>query len=157
MGAMSLMGCDLLCARLVNYNSPSQNLNKNMMLPAELKEKIITILNEGKELTLIWNCGGDEAIIDVFIDGKSQPYDGEFISSLCMFITNFMNLPDAGEFAMEGKGKILLENNNIYLECESILKGYEGFTKEGDYLGWVEVNEVEQEYSGKKEILKDKE
>lgn len=44
--------------------------------------------------------------------------------------------------------------NQLYLECESIMKGYVayGLDKRED-LGWKEVNEKEEQYSGRSPIF----
>jgi hypothetical protein len=57
-----------------------------------------------------------------------------------------LQLPDAGEFSLEGGGTIQIEEGKLVLQYESKLLGYEGED------GWVEANEVVKEYTGTKTI-----
>ena len=119
-----------------------------------LENKIRAILNSGKKLTLKWDCGGDEALVYSFIDGNPTDFNDEVFEELEMFIINTLDLPSAGEFSMNGKGEIVLEDDNIYLICKSILQGYEDYTMDGESNGWKEVNEVEDTFSGKFKVFK---
>ena len=67
-----------------------------------------------------------------------------------LMVMNILDLPDAGEFSMKGKGVVIKEENNIYLECESFMKGYVDYDfEEKKVLGWKEVNEKQEQYSGR--------
>lgn len=120
----------------------------------DLKEETLKLLKEGKEVTLKWNCGGDEAIVTPYLDGKEMDYRDMYVEKLYIYIANYLNLPDVGEFDMEGEGKLIEEKGEIYIEYESTMKGYEGYDEEFNPTGWQEVNEREDIYSGKKELFK---
>ena len=79
----------------------------------KLKESIVKKLKANHKLTVDWNCGGDEAILSLYQDGKQIPWDSEFGSQLSLYLGNFLNLPDVGEFLLEGKGEIILEKRVI--------------------------------------------
>lgn len=118
-----------------------------------LEDKIYTLLESGKKITLRWDCGGDEALIYSFIDGKEVDFKDPLFLELDMLILNTIDLPSAGEFSMDGTGEIILETGKIYLVCESIFRGYEDYTQEGESLGWKETNEVDETCSGKIELF----
>ena len=116
----------------------------------ELKEEIIHLVKEGKVITLKWDCGGDEVHVQIYLDGKEIDYTKSIFEALDIHVLNHLNLPDAGEFSMEGGGTIIEEDGKIYIEYESRWTGYEGETGE-----WVNTNEREETYSGKRELFKD--
>lgn len=152
-GLVSMLGCDSCwpLPQIIFSDTSSTDFNID---EEKLKETIIKKLNSGRKLSVDWNCGGDEAILTIFQDGKQIPWESEFGTQLSIYLSNFLNLPDVGEFLLEGKGEILLENNVIVLKYESYLKGYQDYTQTGENLGWKEVNEFDEEHSGSKEILK---
>lgn len=148
LGLVSMSGCFDTC--LPKSRSYPQPPKPNLI---KLEKEIREILQEGKTITLKWNCGGDEAIISSFIDKEELPYDGNILVGLDMYIANYLNLPDVGEFQMEGEGKIIEESGNIFLECESTMVGFEDYYGNGESNGWKEVNEPDEMYSGKRELF----
>lgn len=124
--------------------------SKTMSIP---ENKIYDLLKSNKKITLRWDCGGDEALIYSFIDGKEIDFEDPLSSELDMLILNAIELPSVGEFSMDGTGEIILEDDKVYLVCESIFRGYEDYTQEGESLGWKETNEVDETCSGKIELF----
>ena len=122
----------------------------------DLKEETLKLLKEGKEITLKWNCGGDEAIVTPYLNGEQMDYRDKYVEKLYIYLANYLNLPDVGEFDMEGEGKLIEEKGEIYIEYESIMKGYVDYGERGEKSEWVEVNEREDMWSGKKELFKEK-
>lgn len=114
----------------------------------EVKSKLLSLLKSNHKITLTWDCGGDEAFIHFLVDGN-ELFDQEdsFTEDFEWYLLNKLQLPDAGEFSMEGGGTVTLEGERISLEYESILKGYEGDD------GWEDVNQKEDAYSGQVYIL----
>lgn len=121
----------------------------------ELMDATLDILESGKVITLKWDCGGDQAIITVFIDSEELPIGNAYGNQLEFYLMKLLDLPDAGEFALDGGGEIIDEDEKIFLVYESILKGYENYTREGENLGWLDVNEKDDTYSGKIELFTD--
>jgi len=119
----------------------------------QLKQIIKKAINSEKEISVKWDCGGDQAIITVYIDGTELNYDNAFAQEMDMYLINKLDLPDVGEFAMEGGGKIIMEQENIYIEYESRWKGYEDFDEEFNPLGWKEVDEIDETNSGKTKLF----
>ncbi|MEM1134278.1 MAG: hypothetical protein AAGI07_00455 [Bacteroidota bacterium] len=154
---MSHIGTSILISPTSMCSNPNSTENKRKEDMSPLKDQIIEILNSGKRITLKWNCGGDEAIVTTFVDGKQVSYNDKFAEELDIYIVNYLDLPDVGEFQMEGEGEIVEENGKVYLECESTLLGYEGYTDEGKSEGWVKTNTREDEYSGKRKLFMSKE
>lgn len=135
---VTLTGCDQMIQYLKMKN---------------LESKIKEVLESGNKLTLRWDCGGDEAIISSFINGTPMDYQDELAEELDLYLINFLELPSAGEFSMEGTGEVIYEDGNIYLICESIMHGYADYSEEGEDLGWIEVNKKEEAYSGKRKLF----
>ena len=128
-----------------------------------LKQKIKDILATGKRIKLEWECGGDEAFLYILIDDKQITYkditdDLEGLIELEIYLMNFLNLPDAGEFSLQGGGKIIEENDNLYLVCESTMSYYEEYDEDSDKNSEpnnpAPAPEIDEEFSGKKELFR---
>lgn len=117
---------------------------------SQIEDTIYKAIQSGNEITVKWNCGGDEAIISLFINGEQLKYDNPFVQELDLYLINYLNLPDVGEFDMEGLGKFIIENDEVYIEYESIMKGMEDY----ENGGWKEINEREEMFSGKRLLIK---
>ena len=116
---------------------------------SQLEEAIFAAIEARKKITVKWDCGGDEAIIKVLVDGAELTYNNAFAMELDMYLVNYLNLPDAGEFSMTGNGEIVEENEELYIVYESILKGVEDY----ETGRWKELNEKDDVYSGKKKLF----
>jgi hypothetical protein len=86
-----------------------------------LKNQLNQLLKAGKEITLDFNCGNDEAHIVPFIDGIMSEYN-ELYFNLEEVIFIDLNLPSAGEYMVTGKGYLTLNDDNIYLHYD--LEGF---------------------------------
>lgn len=129
-----------------------------------LRNRIKSILDENQKLILTWDCGGDQAIIHTFIDGKE--ITEAWTNDLDAYIFTFLDLPDVGEFCMEGKGEIVRKGEGFEIQYVSTLLGYEGYDefeedeggedkeKTSGQTGWVKVNEFDPHYSGEKTLFK---
>lgn len=146
LGLTSITGCISTCSTKKNSNPPMRN---NM----HLEQEIIQILEAGKKIKLKWDCGNDQAIVTIFIDEKKLAYDSPILIGLDMYLINYLNLPTVGELELVGEGEIIDENDQLYLECESILVGFEDYSDNGNSNGWKVVNKKEEMYSGKREIF----
>ena len=82
-------------------------------------------------------------------------YEDKYVEQLDIYLVNYLNLPSVGEFEMNGEGKLIEVNGEIYIEYESIMRGFEGFDEDFNSTGWQEVNEVDDMYSGKKALFKE--
>ena len=82
----------------------------------EVKNWLLKNLNEGKKITVKWDCGGDEAFVYPSIDGVEIDYQDEIHEEFEFFLIEKLEIPDAGEFSLEGKGVIFIEDGNIVIE-----------------------------------------
>ena len=135
-------------------SSKPKSKEKSKESMPSLKEEIIELIKSGKEITLKWNCGGDEAIITTFIDGQEMDYGSKFVEELSIYLINYLNLPDVGEISVEGEGQLIEDKGEVYIEYESIMKGYMDYGEKGEKYEWIDVNEKEDLWSGKKELFK---
>lgn len=119
----------------------------------QFEAQILEFLNAGKKVSVKWNCGGDEAIVTLFLDDKEVPWNDKFAREFDLYLVNYLNLPDVGEFSMDGVGNIIEENDKLYIEYESITRGYESYSKDYESSEWKEVNEVDPMFSGKKRLF----
>jgi hypothetical protein len=138
---------------------------------SNLKQKLLQLLQDGNQITVTWDCGYDEAIVVVFINeeniedennkvihdeetmyyGNKEVLDDEdrLTEELSIYLANYLNLPDVGEFEMEGRGELIEESDDIYIHCESIMKAYMDYGECGEKEEWIECNEKEDNWSGK--------
>ncbi|WP_428661782.1 hypothetical protein [Runella sp.] len=108
-----------------------------------LKHQLNELLKAGKEITIDFNCGNDEAHIVPFVDGKIVEY-GELYFSLEDLIFIDLNLPSAGEYMVTGKGYLTSEDDDIYLYYD--LEGFMYSYDDEDF------EESDVDYEPKKEI-----
>ncbi len=88
----------------------------------ELKQQLLDLLQAGKSVTLTWNGGGDEEFFVIFID--EQESDSDFNEALTdHLMLNGSPINGTGEFTLEGKGSIIIANNEIVLDYCSDYSG----------------------------------
>lgn len=100
------------------------------LLPVQ--QQIADLLQAGHTLTVHWDCGGDESFVTTEVDGAEVQADygndADFPTLLDRYLTELLDLPDAGDFHMEGNGRIFLEEASVVIEYESV------FTDDGSDL-----------------------
>ncbi|MGI4762139.1 MAG: hypothetical protein ACRYF0_15635 [Janthinobacterium lividum] len=100
------------------------------LLPVQ--QQMADLLQAGRALTVRWNCGGDESFVTTELDGAEvradYNNDADFAMLLDRYLTELLDLPDAGEFSMEGTGRIFREEADVVIEYESV------FTDDGTGL-----------------------
>lgn len=111
-----------------------QFLKKLMATPLTPAEVLIAqTLQAGHLLTVRWECGGDEGFVYTEIDGQEieAGYNNEkdLAYLLEQYLTERLNLPSAGEFSMEGTGRIFQEGPDVIIDYQS-----QAFTDES----WME-------------------
>ena len=65
-------------------------------------------------------------------------------------MVDYLKIPDAGEFSMEGEGVIFEENNKIFIDYESTAASY----LDEETGAWVIEQDPELAFSDKKELFK---
>lgn len=88
-----------------------------------VQRQIADLLQAGHILTVRWDCGGDESFVYTELDGQevqaNYSNDADFPSLLDRYLTELLELPDAGDFQMDGTGRIFREGTEIIIECQS--------------------------------------
>ncbi|MGI4869926.1 MAG: hypothetical protein ACRYFX_01975 [Janthinobacterium lividum] len=92
-----------------------------------LEPQVRTLLENGHTLTVRWDCGGDESFVYTQLDGQELPavYDNtpNLARLLDQYLTERLDLPSAGEFSMQGTGRIFQEGAEVVIEYESRATG----------------------------------
>lgn len=90
-------------------------------LPAETE--LLSTLQAGHQLTVRWDCGGDESFVYTQLDGEeleaNYSRSNDLPSLLDQYLTERLELPGAGEFSMEGTGRIFQEGQEVVIEYQS--------------------------------------
>lgn len=97
---------------------------KMKIIENRLKGWLIEYLKEKNTLSFTWESGGDEAFVTVedkdYID--NDIYNSEHDFDLEDYIIDKLNIPDAGEFQMNGSGIIYMENNFVKVKYSSTMR-----------------------------------
>lgn len=85
-----------------------------------LKEKLLEYLKnyeqDGHQLVIKWNTGGDETIINFYMDDESYPaYLDDIYSAFTSYLIEEFELPNAGEYYNNGGGVLSVEQGNRIL------------------------------------------
>jgi len=94
---------------------------------ARLKDWLVASVKEKGNLGFSWESGNDEAFVTV--QDKSDKEEEKF-EDLEEYIIDKLDIPDAGEFQMNGSGIIYLENNLIKAKYSSTMKALIDFNEE---------------------------
>jgi hypothetical protein len=107
----------------------------------DLSSRISALLQSGHALAVRWDCGNDESILFIDLDGAELPFDyadaNDLAGNLCDYLLDLLELPGIGAFELRGGGRIVLENEEIILHYKSEFVDYEG--------DWVNELSEEQE------------
>ena len=92
------------------------------MEKAKLVDLLKKIMLEEKQLSVKWDTGGDQTIVNFEIDGKPNPYNNDMLyDDLRAFLIEKFELPNAGEYYNNGDGIIDLDEDGEviieYNEC----------------------------------------
>jgi hypothetical protein len=104
-----------------NYLQQWEKEREKRVIEAEarLKNWILALLKQKGTLSFSWESGGDEAFV-TFADRTDA--DEEKFQDMEEYIVNKLDIPDAGEFQMNGNGKIYIENNLVRVKYSSTIK-----------------------------------
>lgn len=112
----------------------------------KLKDWILKSVKERGSLNFSWESGGDEAFV-TFVDKKESDEDN--FEELEYYIIDKLEIPDAGEFKMNGSGKIYIANNEARVEYRSTMKGVVDYNEETQ----EEIYSEEEQESGDKVLF----
>lgn len=111
------------------------------MTTEELQQQLKQLLQEGKTITVSWDCGGDEAFAYIQINGQQLEFGNPLAEAMDMFLINRLDLPSAGEFTLQGGGTITLKEGEIWLNYASESQVY---WEEEEYEELVEYSKKHQ-------------
>jgi SepF-like predicted cell division protein (DUF552 family) len=95
----------------------------------KLRDWIVAQIKTKEKLMYSWESGNDEVFV-TFEDASEQEEDNFF--ELEQYIIDKLDIPDAGEFEMNGKGNIYIENNFVKTKYSSVLKMLIDFDEENE-------------------------
>lgn len=112
-----------------NYIARWEQEREERIIAAEerLRDWVIGSLNENGKLHFSWESGNDEAFV-TFQD-KDDMNDDNF-EYLEEYIIDKLDIPDAGEFQMNGNGTIYMENNFARVKYSSTMKATIDFNED---------------------------
>ncbi len=117
---------------------------------AQIEQQLVKLLREGNEVTVQWDCGGDEAFARPAINGTELDWEDEFGDALEEYIIEQLNLPSAGEFYLKGGGKIFIEEDRqVVIEHRSVGAGVIDYDEEEEKPIYSE----EEEEKGRKVLF----
>jgi hypothetical protein len=128
------------------YNR-DQEKNKRIKEAEDLlKQWIVQLIKEKDGITFTWESGNDEAFV-TFKD-KNEADENKFWE-LESYIIDKLDIPDAGEFSMNGEGKIYILNYEVRAKYSSTMKALIDFDEETE----TEIYSEEEHDSGDKVLF----
>jgi hypothetical protein len=95
-----------------------------------VQQQLAALLTTNHLISVRWDCGGDESFVTTEVDGQEVAADygneADFAYQLDCYLTELLELPDAGDFSMQGTGRIFVTDNEVIIEYQS------EFTDTGD-------------------------
>jgi hypothetical protein len=107
----------------------------------ELHTRVLALLQAGHKLAVRWDCGNDESILFIDLDGTELPFDytdaNDLAVNLTSYLLDLLELPGVGAFELRGGGRMVLEGEAVVLHYQSEFIDYEG--------AWLDELSEEQE------------
>lgn len=92
-----------------------------------LKDWLVSLLKKEGNLTFSWESGNDEAFVTV---KHKEATEEENVEDLEEYLIDKLEIPDAGEFRMDGRGTIYIEGNFVRAKYSSVMKGVIDYNEE---------------------------
>jgi len=96
---------------------------------SKLKDWIIRSIRDKGSLEFTWESGNDEAFV-TFKDSNEAEEDT--FQELEEYIIDKLDIPDAGEFRMDGRGVLYLADDAVKAKYSSVMKGVVDYDEETD-------------------------
>jgi hypothetical protein len=100
------------------------------MPTTNLQSRVLALLQGGHTLAVRWDCGNDESILFIDLDGVELPFDYADANDLAVNLTDYLldllELPGIGAFELRGGGRIVLEGEEVVLHYTSEFIDWEG-------------------------------
>jgi hypothetical protein len=107
----------------------------------DLEACVRALLHAGHTLAVRWDCGNDESLLYIDLDGAELPFNyrdpHDLADNLCDYLLGLLELPGVGMFELRGGGRIVLEGEAVVLTYQSEFVDYEG--------EWIDALTEEQE------------
>lgn len=113
----------------------------------QIKEWTVNFIKEKGGINFSWESGSDEAFVEIH---EFEGQDKEKLEILEYYLIDVLEIPDAGEFAMEGKGQLYIVHNSVMAKYESIMKSIVDYNEETD----EEIYDEIVEDSGERALFK---
>ncbi len=138
----------------------------------DLEARVRALLQAGHTLAVRWDCGNDESLLYIDLDGTELPFNYrdpyDLADSLCDYLLGLLELPGVGAFELRGGGRMVLEEEAVVLHYQSEFVDYEGDwldelseeQKAALNAGTASVSidpELSEEYSGQQVLFETKE
>lgn len=107
----------------------------------DIKNWLLSNLNANRKVTVRWDCGGDEAFVYPSIDGEEVDSMDEIHEEFEYFLIEKLEIPDAGEFTMKGKGTIFIEHGKIVIEHSAEGKVLMDYDEKSKKEIWEDITE----------------
>lgn len=132
------------------------NKKKNEPKGKSLKEEVIDLLKDlrSKEetLTIEWDAGGDNTLVNFYLNDKTPIYDrndNSVFYKLRDHLIDKFELPNAGEYYNDGMAMLALDENDEVLITYSEIAYYDDYDNEVD-----EIDDIVVEHSLKLDFNK---
>lgn len=89
----------------------------------ELKKEWVSKVEAGAKVEIGWDAGGDETPVGICVDG--QPVEDESCWALIDQVIEVLDLPNAGEYFVEGEGELLVKDGQLFIKHQSNHSGYD--------------------------------
>ncbi len=131
-----------------NYMARYEKEREERIVAAEarLKDWMVTSLEEKGTLPFSWESGNDEAFVS--FQDKTESEEDNF-EDLEEYIIAKLEIPDAGEFQMNGNGTIYIDSNVVKAKYSSTMKALVDFNEETE----EEIYSEEEQDSGEKVLF----
>ena len=100
-----------------------------------VQQQLATLLTTSHLITVRWDCGGDQSFVTTEIDGQEVATDYHDPTNLPVlldqYLTDLLELPDVGDFEMQGHGRIFLDETTVFIDYQS---DYRDYTDPSEYL-----------------------
>lgn len=114
-------------------------------MQTDLKTQLTQYLNEGKQLELTWDGGGDEVFFHLSIDGKELSDEHALSRMLEEYLVEYSPISGVGEFTLEGTGRLALQHEKIILIHQSTIHQVEDYDEESGEPIQGDAHELEEE------------
>jgi hypothetical protein len=108
-----------------------------------VQQQLAALLTTNHLLTVRWDCGGDQSFVTTEIDGQEAAADYHDPTNLPVlldqYLTDLLELPEVGDFEMQGRGRIFLDGATVLLDYQS---DYRDYNDPNDYLSAEEWREL---------------